>query len=187
MASLAKNKRFQRSLIPTTTLSHRIFSGTLLATATAIAITGGLPLLLAALGIGLTAVAVFTKTPIGVLLDNIAAALGGWQRIVGVMAGLMVVSLLSQGQPAHAIFDGARNAASKGIGKYIGTAEATSLIDTLLFAFWALAAVGGLAAIAGGVSQQIQVLVGGLILFFGMAVLIGILEFTDGILFTTTS
>ena len=61
---------------------------------------------------------------------------------------------------------------------YIGTDESSSIIDILTFAMWALVVVGALAAIAGGVSQSVQVLVGGLTLFFGMAILIGVLEFT---------
>ena len=50
---------------------------------------------------------------------------------------------------------------------------------------WALAAVGGIATIAGGAVQNVLVLVGGLVLFFGMAVLIMVLEFSDNLLFAT--
>ena len=100
------------------------------------------------------------------------------------LAIILGVSLLAQGAPAHAqLFDGARDAADSGIGAYIGTDESTSIIDVLTFAMWALIVVGAIGVIVGGVSQNAQILVGSLSLFFGIAILIGVLEFTDGLLF----
>lgn len=149
--------------------------------------TGGLPLLLFISGFIVTAYSLLSGRSVNDILDQVAAAVGGWKWLFSAFALLAFASLLTHGQPAYALFQGAKTAASNGIGKYIGETESTSLINTLLFAFWALAAVGGLAAVAGGVMQQIQVLVGGLVLFFGMAVLVGVLEFTDKVLFNTAT
>ncbi|NJM98752.1 MAG: hypothetical protein HC800_17775 [Phormidesmis sp. RL_2_1] len=117
------------------------------------------------------------------LLNRCAAFVGGWNVLFMLLAVAIGLSLLNHSQPAYALFDGAKEAASSGIGTYIGEEESTSLIDTITFGMWALAAVGGIATIAGGAIQNVLVLVGGLVLFFGMAVLIGVLEFTDGLLF----
>ncbi|MEL6601737.1 MAG: hypothetical protein AAFP20_00745 [Cyanobacteria bacterium J06614_10] len=134
---------------------------------------------------GITATSLLTKQSTDRLFNQMATFIGGWNVLFLALATAFGISLLIHGQPAYAVFEGAKSAADNGIGKYIGTDESTSIIDTLLFAFWAIAAIGGLAAVAGGIVQQIQILAGGLLLFFGMAVLIGVLEFADGLLFTT--
>lgn len=168
---------------------------------TVLTIMGWLPLLLVSLAVGITLSAIVTQRSTDKVLNQLLVGLNGLNPTsslafitntvrhrkvfllgLGTALGLL---LLTHGQPAHALFDEAREAATGGIGQYIGEEESTSIIDTLLFGMWTLAAVGGLAAIAGGVSQQVQVLVGGIILFFGMAVLIGILEFTSKLLFAT--
>jgi hypothetical protein len=146
---------------------------------------GKLPLLLLSVAAGVTIVSLITAKRTDQLLNRSAALVGGWNVLFVVLAVAIGISLLTHGQPAYALFDGAKAAASGGIGKYIGTDESTSLIDTITFGMWALAAVGGIATIAGGAVQNVMVLVGGLVLFFGMAVLIGVLEFTDGLLFST--
>ena len=120
------------------------------------------------------------------ILDKLAMSVGGWRVLFIALAIAFSLSLIAHGQPAYALFTGARDAAKSGIGKYIEEDNATSLIDTITFGMWALAAIGGIAVIAGGATQNIQVLIGGIVLFFGMAVLIGLLEFTDGLIFSTT-
>jgi hypothetical protein len=144
-----------------------------------------LSMLLLSLVIGVTGISLLTRHSTDEVLNNFARLVGGWNVLFIALAAIVGLSLLSHGQPAYALFDGAKGAASSGIGKYIGKEESTSLIDTITFGMWALAAVGGIATIAGGAVQNVMVLVGGLMLFFGMAVLIGVLEFTDGLLFST--
>ncbi len=150
----------------------------------AIGLVGGLPILLLSLIGGITAASLFSRHRTDQLLDRLATSAGGWHVLFWGIAAVVGISLISHGQPAYALFDGAKGAASSGIGTYIGEEESTSLIDTITFAMWALAAVGGIATIAGGAMQNIMVLVGGLVLFFGMAVLIGVLEFSDKLLFS---
>lgn len=150
-----------------------------------VSLCGALPLLLIAVVGGVTVASLLTKQSTDRLLNQLAAFVGGWNVLFLALAAAFGIALLLHGQPAHAVFEGAKGAANKGIGKYIGEEEATSLIDTITFGMWALAAVGGIATIAGGAIQNVLVLVGGLVLFFGMAVLIGVLEFADGLLFTT--
>lgn len=147
-------------------------------------IAGDIPLLFLSVAIGVTGISLYTRKGAEQIIDRLPSFVGG-SRNLFLLIGLVVgVSLLAHGVPAHAqLFDGARDAADSGIGTYIGTDESSSIIDILTFAIWALVVVGALAAIAGGVSQSVQVLVGGLTLFFGMAILIGVLEFTDGLLF----
>lgn len=168
----------------------KIFSNTpfsLVATATAaiaMGLAGGLPFLLIATAVVVTALSLFTGQSTDKILSRLPTAVGG-SRNLFIFFGIAIgISLLAHGQPSYAIFDGAKKAANGGIGKYIGTDESTSLIDTITFGMWALAAVGGIATIAGGAVQNVMVLVGGLVLFFGMAVLIGVLEFTDNLLFS---
>jgi hypothetical protein len=144
-----------------------------------------LPMLLLSLVIGVTGISLLTRQNTDQVLNNFARLVGGWNVFFIALAAAVGLSLISHVEPAYALFDGAKAAASGGIGKYIGTDESTSLIDTITFGMWALAAVGGIATIAGGAVQNVMVLVGGLVLFFGMAVLIGVLEFTDGLLFST--
>ena len=152
--------------------------------AIALGISGGIPLLLLSVAISATGISLYTHKGTDKIIDRLPSFASG-SRNLFLLIGLVVgVYLLAHGVPAHAqLFDGARDAADSGIGTYIGTEESSSIIDILTFAMWALVVVGALAAIAGGVSQSVQVLVGGLTLFFGMAILIGVLEFTDGLLF----
>lgn len=152
--------------------------------ATAIGITGGLPLLLTVSAISITGISLYTGKGTEQVLNRLPSFVGGSRNLFLLIAAVVGISLISHGQPAYALFDGAKGAASSGIGTYIGEEESTSLIDTITFAMWALAAVGGIATIAGGAMQNIMVLVGGLVLFFGMAVLIGVLEFSDKLLFS---
>ena len=166
------------------------FSPKLVSTATvvalvAIGIIGGISLLLVAIAGGLTVASLLSRRSVEQLLAEFANLLGGWNVLLIALAIAFSLSFLAHAQPAYALFDGAKEAASSGIGTYIGEEESTSLIDTITFGMWALAAVGGIATIAGGAIQNVLVLVGGLVLFFGMAVLIGVLEFTDGLLFST--
>ncbi len=163
----------------------RARSFSFIATAMTLGLMGGFPLLLVSIISGVTVASLLTKQSTDRLLNRFATFIGGWNVLFVAIAAALGLSLLSQGQPAYALFDGAKDAASSGIGKYIGEEESTSLIDTITFGMWALAAVGGIATIAGGAIQNVLVLVGGLVLFFGMAVLIGVLEFTDGLLFST--
>ena len=151
----------------------------------AIALIGGAPVLLLSLIGGITVASFFSRSSANQLLDRFAMSVGGWKPLFLILATAAGLTLLLHGQPAHALFDGAKEAASSGIGTYIGEEESVSLIDTITFGMWALAAVGGIAVIAGGAAQNIQVLIGGLVLFFGMAVLIGVLEFTDSLLFSS--
>lgn len=154
------------------------------ATVIAIALAGGLSLLVATVIVGITTATLFTNQSIGQILKRLPSSLGGWRTLFIMLSVVLGVSLLVHGQPADAqLFEGAKGAAESGIGTYIGSEESTSIIDVITFGMWALAAVGGIAVIAGGAAQNIQVLIGGLVLFFGMAVLIGVLEFTDGLLF----
>ncbi len=150
-----------------------------------IGLVGGLPILLLSLIGGITVASLFSRHKTDQLLDRFAASAGGWHVLFWAIAAVVSLSFVAHGQPAYALFDGAKEAASSGIGAYIGEEESTSLIDTITFGMWALAAVGGIATIAGGAIQNVLVLVGGLVLFFGMAVLIGVLEFTDNLLFAT--
>lgn len=163
----------------------RMRSFCFIATAMALGLMGGFPLLLLSIIGGVTVASLITQQSTDQLLNRLAILVGGWQVLFWAIAAVISISLIAQGQPAYALFDGAKEAASSGIGTYIGEAESTSLIDTITFGMWALAAVGGIATIAGGAIQNVLVLVGGLVLFFGMAVLIGVLEFTDGLLFST--
>ena len=163
----------------------RVRSFGVIATAMTLGLMGGFPLLLVSIISGVTAISLLTKQSTDRLLNRFATLLGGWNVVFMAVAAALCLSLLSQGQPAYALFDGAKDAASSGIGAYIGEEESTSLIDTITFGMWALAAVGGIATIAGGAVQNVLVLVGGLVLFFGMAVLIMVLEFSDNLLFAT--
>ena len=153
--------------------------------ATAIGIAGGLPLLLLAIAISVTGLSLYTGEGTEQILNRLPAFVGGSRRLFLLLAVVVGASVLAHGEPSYALFEGAKKAAQSGIGEYIGKDEATSLIDTVIFGMWILAAVGGIATIAGGALQNIMVLVGGLTLFFGMAVLIGVLQFTDGLLFTS--
>ena len=160
----------------------------LFSVAVLIGIAGGLPLLVVSAVVGITATALFTGQSTGQSTDQIINHLlfsKSRRKMLFVMLAIILgVSLLAHGAPAHAqLFDGARDAADSGIGAYIGTDESTSIIDVLTFAMWALIVVGAIGVIVGGVSQNAQILVGSLSLFFGIAILIGVLEFTDGLLF----
>lgn len=157
----------------------------ILATSTAIGVAGGLSLLLLAVAISVTGLSLYTGKGTEQIINRLPAFMGGYRHLFLLLAVVAGVSVLAHGQPAHALFDGAKDAANSGIGTYIGEDEATSIIDIIIFGMWALAAVGGIATIAGGALQNIMVLVGGMVLFFGMAVLIGVLEFTDGLLFAS--
>ena len=152
--------------------------------AIALGVTGGIPLLFLTVTIGVTGVSLYTRKDIEQVLNRLPSFVGG-SRNLFLLIGLVVgVSLLAHGQPSYAqLFDGAKDAADSGIGTYIGTDESTSIIDILTFAMWAFIAVGAIGIIIGGAVQNIQILVGGLTLFFGMAILIGVLEFADGLLF----
>jgi|GEM_PF-3070475 len=166
-------------------LSKFVFLSSLFTTVSLVTIAGGLPLVLASATVGVIAVATLTGNNIHQQFHPFAASVSGRRTLFGLLCVALCIFLLAQGQPAHALFDGAKEAASSGIGTYIGAEESLSLINTITFGMWALAAVGGIAVIAGGAAQNIQVLIGGLVLFFGMAVLIGVLEFTDGLLFSS--
>ena len=152
--------------------------------AIALSVAGGVPLLFLSVAIGVTGISLYTRKDIKRILNRLPSFVGG-SRNLFLLIGLVVgVSLLAHGQPSYAqLFGGAKDAADSGIGTYIGTDESTSIIDILTFAMWAFVAVGAIGIIIGGAVQNIQVLVGGLTLFFGMAILIGVLEFTDGLLF----
>lgn len=156
-----------------------------IAIAMTLGLMGGFPLLLLSIISGVTAMSLLTKQSTDRLLNRFATFIGGWNVLFVAIAAAFGLSLLLHSQPAYALFDGARDAASSGIGAYIGEEESMSLIDTITFGMWALAAVGGIATIAGGAIQNVLVLVGGLVLFFGMAVLIMVLEFSDNLLFAT--
>ena len=149
-----------------------------------ISMTGGLTALLTLAALGITITIIATGQSADKILSRLPAFVGG-SRNLFLLIGLVVgASLLAYGIPAQAqLFDGAKSAADSGIGTYIGTEESTSIIDIITFAMWAFVAVGAIGIIIGGAVQNIQVLVGGLTLFFGMAILIGVLEFTDGLLF----
>ena len=150
----------------------------------ALSITGGIPLLFLFITIGVTGISLYTRKGTEQVLSRLLSFVGG-SRNLFLLIGLVVgVSLLAHGQPSYAqLFGGAKDAADSGIGTYIGTDESTSIIDILTFAMWAFIAVGAIGIIIGGAVQNIQILVGGLTLFFGMAILIGVLEFADGLLF----
>ncbi|PZO10345.1 MAG: hypothetical protein DCF25_20680 [Leptolyngbya foveolarum] len=150
----------------------------------AMGVVGGLPLLFVATAISVTGISLYKGKGTKPILNRLPVLVSS-SRNLFLLVGLVIgVSLLTQGQPSYAqLFEGAKGAADSGIGAYIGTDEATSIIDIITFAMWALLAVGAIGTIIGGASQSIQVLVGGLTLFFGMAILIGVLEFTDGLLF----
>lgn len=165
-------------------LSKLLVLSALFSVAVLVGIAGGLPLLWVSVALGITTAALFTDESTDQILDRLSCPTGNWRTLLIVLAIVLGVSVLAHGQPAYALFDGAKEAASSGIGTYIGEEESVSLIDTITFGMWALAAVGGIAVIAGGAAQNIQVLIGGLVLFFGMAVLIGVLEFTDSLLFS---
>ena len=165
-------------------LSKLLALSTLFGTAALTGIIGGYSLLLASAALGIVAATLVTDQNASKMLNRPPAFVGG-SRNLFLLVGLVVgISLLAHGVPAHAqLFDGARDAADSGIGAYIGTDESTSIIDVLTFAMWALIVVGAIGVIVGGVSQNAQILVGSLSLFFGIAILIGVLEFTDGLLF----
>lgn len=149
-----------------------------------IGVAGGLPLLVVSAVVGITATALFTGQSTDQIINHLLFSKGRRKMLFVMLAIILGVSLLAHGAPAHAqLFDGARDAADSGIGAYIGTDESTSIIDVLTFAMWALIVVGAIGVIVGGVSQNAQILVGSLSLFFGIAILIGVLEFTDGLLF----
>ena len=166
-------------------ISLKFVSAALIFALVGIGIVGGISLLLTGIAGGLTVASLLNRRSIDRLLAEFASFIGGWNILLITLAIAFSLSLLAHAQPAYALFDGAKEAASSGIGTYIGEEESTSLIDTITFGMWVLAAVGGIATIAGGAIQNVLVLVGGLVLFFGMAVLIGVLEFTDGLLFST--
>lgn len=176
--------------------STRLFSGipekyfatlAALAVGTLVGYSGTLPLALTAIAGGALAAHYSpwggTK-PIEQTLNEAALYLGGWNRIFSVLGIAAFVSVLCIGDPAFALFDGAKSAASSGVGQYIGEAESTSLLDTLIFGLWALFVVACIAIIAGGVSQNVQMLVGGVIGFLSVSVVIALLEFSDRLLFT---
>ena len=152
--------------------------------AIAMGIAGGVPFLFLSVAISITGVSLYTRKGTEQILNRLPSFVGG-SRNLFLLVGLVIgVSLLAHGQPSYAqLFDGARDAADSGIGAYIGTDESTSIIDVLTFAMWALIVVGAIGVIIGGISQNAQILVGSLALFFGIAILIGVLEFTDGLLF----
>ncbi len=150
----------------------------------AIGAVGGFSLLFAAVAIGATGISLCKGRRAEQILNRLPVFVGGSRNLFLIVGLIVGVSLLIQGQPSYAqLFEGAKGAADSGIGAYIGTEEATSIIDIITFAMWALLAVGAIGTIIGGASQSIQILIGGLTLFFGMAILIGVLEFTDGLLF----
>lgn len=165
-------------------LSNLLGLSTAVVMAIALGIAGGIPLLFLSVTIGVTGISLYTRKDAEQILDRLPSLTGG-SRNLFVLVGLVIgVSLLAHGQPSYAqLFDGAKDAADSGIGAYIGTEESTSIIDILTFAMWAFIAVGAIGIIIGGAVQNIQILVGGLTLFFGMAILIGVLEFADGLLF----
>lgn len=152
--------------------------------AIALGIAGGIPLLFLSVTISVTGVSLYTRKDIEQILNHLPSFVGG-SRNLFLLFGLVVsVSLLAHGQPSYAqLFDGARDAANSGIGTYIGADESTSIVEILTFAMWAFFAVGAIGALIGGAVQNITVLVGGLTLLFGTAILIGVLEFADGLLF----
>ena len=182
--STARSKRPLSSFQLPATLSRRLLVLCLSLIALAVGIAGGLPFLLVAAAITVTGFSLYTRQGTDRIINRVAASVGGSRNLFLLLSLVVGVSLVAHGAPGHAqLFDGARDAADSGIGTYIGTEESSSIIDILTFAMWALVVVGALAAIAGGVAQSVQVLVGGLTLFFGMAILIGVLEFADGLLF----
>ena len=164
--------------------SNLLCFSTAVIVAVAIGIAGGIPLLFLSAAISVTGISLYTRKSAEQILNRLPSCFGG-SRNLFLFIGLVVgVSLLAHGQPSYAqLFEGAKDAADSGIGAYIGTDESTSIIDILTFAMWAFVAVGAIGIIIGGAVQNLQVLVGGLTLFFGMAILIGVLEFTDGLLF----
>lgn len=152
--------------------------------AIAIGVTGGLPLLLIGTAVGVSGISLYTGQSTEQILNRLTARVGGLRNVFIFLGVVLGISLLMHGSPADAqLFEGAKDAAEDGIGTYIGTEATTNIISTLTFAMWAIAAVGGLAALAGGVLQNVMVLVGGLMLFFGMAVIIMVLEFSDNLIF----
>lgn len=186
MSSLLRTRKkvFRSHSVVKSHLQSRLSFAVTLAAA-GIGLFGGLPLLLLCIAGGITVASVISRKPTDQLLNQFAAVMGGWRAVFMGLAALVGLSLLIQGDAAYALFEGAKSAAKSGIGQYIGDTEATSLIDTVVFGMWILAAIGGIATIAGGAIQNVMVLVGGIVLFFGMAVLIGLLEFTDNLLFSS--
>lgn len=165
-------------------VSRLLTLSALFSAAVLIGISGGLPLLLASAAFGIAAAAFLTGKNTDQIINRLLSSKGKRKTLFVMLAVILGTILLAHGMPAHAqLFDGAKGAADSGIGTYIGTDESTSIIDILTFAMWAFVAVGAIGIIIGGAVQNIQVLVGGLTLFFGMAILIGVLEFTDGLLF----
>ena len=152
--------------------------------ASALSLAGGIPLLFLSVAISVTGISLYTRKGTEQILNRLPSFVGGSHDLFMLISLVIGVSLLIHGHPSYAqLFAGAKDAADSGIGTYIGTDESTSIIDILTFAMWAFVAVGAIGIIIGGAVQNIQVLVGGLTLFFGMAILIGVLEFTDGLLF----
>ena len=179
------NNSFLRASCKIRRLRSGLKSLLIISAIVAIGLIGGLPMLLLSLAGGITVASLFSRRSTDQILDKLATSVGGWRVLFIALAIAFSLSLIAHGQPAYALFTGARDAAKSGIGKYIEEENATSLIDTITFGMWALAAIGGIAVIAGGATQNIQVLIGGIVLFFGMAVLIELLEFTDGLIFST--
>ncbi len=144
---------------------------------------GGFPFLLLGIAVAATVLSLCTGQSTDQILNRFSDSAGGMRNVFLFLAVALSVSILLHGGPAHALFDGAKRAASDGIGQYVGENEAVSIITTITFGMWTFAAVGGIAILAGGTLQNIMVLVGGLTLFFGMIVLIMVLEFSDRLIF----
>ncbi|EDX82745.1 hypothetical protein S7335_1048 [Synechococcus sp. PCC 7335] len=151
-----------------------------------VGVTGGLPILLIATAVIVTASSLYTGQSTEQILNRLTASVGGIRNIFLFLGVVLGISLLMHGSPADAaLFEGAKKAAKDGIGTYIGTNETTNMISALTFALWAFGVVGALAVLAGGVAQNVMVLAGGLTLFFGIAIIIMVLEFSDKLIFAT--
>lgn len=181
---MSRSKKVSRSFqLPITLSRHVLISCLVLLIALAIDIAGGLPFLLVAAAVVVTGISLYTRQGTDQVLDRIAVLVGGSRNfflLIGIVVG---ISLIAHGAPGHTqLFEGAKKAADDGIGDYIGD-DAGNMILIITFAMWALIAVGGIAVIAGGISQNVMVLSGGLVLFFGVAILMAVLQFSDGLLF----
>ena len=164
----------------------KLFSLFLISTAALTAyIAGGFSFLFVSTAVVVTGLSLLTGQGTEQILNRAATSVGGSRNLFLLISLFVGLSLIAHSIPAHAqLFEGARSAADEGVGTYIGD-DASNIITVITFAMWALIAAGGIAVIAGGMLQNVMVLVGGLVLFFGVAILMAVLEFSDGLLFGT--
>ena len=118
--------------------------------------------MLLGIAVAVTGFSLYTGQSTDQILNRLSDSTGGMRNVFLFLAVTLGLSVLLHGGPAHALFEGAKNAANDGIGAYIGEDHATNIISTITFGMWAFAAIGGIAIIAGGALQNIMVLVGGL-------------------------